>query len=84
MTTLAPWRASEAVSQQLLPFLEWLLNRHAGMDGYTELRVIARGRGVHNAIVGPQDLHDIPDWLAPHVGEANIYFGLNPVSPEKH
>ena len=84
MSAAIPWLASEAVTHHLIPFLEWLMNRHAGMDGYTELRVIARGRGVFSAIVGPQDLGQVAEWLAPHVGVANVYFGINPVDPEKH
>lgn len=81
----AAWRRSEAVEQDLRPFLTWLLDRHAAQGGVTELRVIPRGgRGVLTAIVGPEDLDGIPDQLAAHVGVSNVYFGLNPVRPDRH
>ncbi|MEO0601145.1 MAG: hypothetical protein AAF211_06900, partial [Myxococcota bacterium] len=78
----AAWCESAAVRDHLNPFLEWLLHRQAAQGGLTELRVI--GKGVQSAIVGPDDLGDIAEQLAPHVGVANIYFGINPVEPSQH
>lgn len=86
------WNADHARA-----FLAWLLPRHAAMGGRTELRALGRGpkRGVWSAFVGPDDLDAIvealaplpgnprpvfPDW--PRCGEANLYFGLNPVKPD--
>jgi hypothetical protein len=87
--TPSAWRQSAAVDRQLIPFLEWLLPRHAEQGGLTEIRVLQRARGVWSAIVTPDDLYRIPDWLGPDgpgpgVGEANVYFGLNPVDPSRH
>ena len=82
---------------QARAFLAWLLPRHAHIGGRTELRALGRHPrgGVWSAFVGPDDLDAIvealaplpggprtalPDW--PRSGEANLYFGLNPVKPE--
>ncbi len=79
---------------QIRAFLAWILPRHAAIGGVTELRALGRGAraGVWSAFVGPDDIDDIvealaplpgsprpvfPDW--PRCGEANLYFGLNPV-----
>lgn len=86
------WNPDEARA-----FLAWLLPRHARLGGRTELRALARGPrgGVWSAFVGPDDLDAVvealaplpgsprpvfPDW--PRCGEANLYFGLNPVKPD--
>lgn len=83
-------------ADQIRAFLAWLLPRHARLGGVTELRALGRGprKGVWSAFVGPDDIDAIvealaplpggprpvfPDW--PRCGEANLYFGLNPVSP---
>lgn len=84
-------------ADQVRSFLGWLLPRHALIGGRTELRALGRGprRGVWSAFVGPEDLDAVvealaplpgsprpvfPDW--PRCGEANLYFGLNPVRPD--
>lgn len=86
------WNPDEARA-----FLAWLLPRHAALGGRTEIRALGRGPrgGVWSAIVGPDDLDAVvealaplpgsprpvfPDW--PRCGEANLYFGLNPVKPD--
>ena len=79
-----PWGRSTAVSQQLVPFLEWLLSRHAVQGGFTEIRVIGTDRRVQSAIVAIDDLARIPHWLAPVVDKAHVYFSLNPVDPRRH
>jgi hypothetical protein len=82
--------------EQVRAFLAWLLPRHAAIGGRTELRALGRApqKGVWSAFVGPEDLDAVvealaplpgrprpvfPDW--PRSGEANLYFGLNPVRP---
>ncbi len=87
------WNADQARA-----FLAWILARHAAIGGVTELRALGRAPrgGVWSAFVGPDDLDAIlkalaplpgsprpviPDW--PRSGEANLYFGLNPVKREE-
>jgi hypothetical protein len=86
------WQADHARG-----FLGWLLPRHARLGGRTELRALGRAPrgGVWSAFVGPEDLDAVVDALAPlpgsprpvfpdwpRCGEANLYFGLNPVKPD--
>lgn len=85
--------------EELRRFLSWLLPRHAELGGVTEIRILGRdGRsGVWSAMVGPEDLEDLVEALTPggpprdripagdhpRSGEANIYFSLQPVDPER-
>jgi hypothetical protein len=84
-------------ADQIRAFLGWILPRHAQLGGRTELRALGRGPrgGVWSAFVGPDDLDGIVEALAPlpggprpgfrdwpRCGEANLYFGLNPVKPD--
>lgn len=84
-------------ADQARAFLAWILARHAALGGVTELRALGRAprRGVWSAFVGPGDLEAVLDALAPlpgsprpvfpdwpRSGEANLYFGLNPVKAE--
>jgi len=85
--------------EELRRFLGWLLPRHAALGGLTEIRILGRGTrsGVWAAMVGPEDLDDLVDALAPlgeareripagdhpRSGEANVYFSLQPVDPSR-
>ena len=85
--TTKRWLASDAVQQSTRPFLLWLTQRHAEQGGLTEIRILAGSAGVYHAIIGPQDVDELLLDLAPtegpslhpRVGEASVYFGMNPV-----
>ncbi|MCK6529684.1 hypothetical protein L6R50_19735 [Myxococcota bacterium] len=61
------WLASEPVTRVLRPFLAWITERHAALDGVTEVRVIRRGpdRGVWAGTFGPGDVDILVESLAP-------------------
>ena len=96
--TPAAWADSPWANDHLRPFLRWLLPRHAALGGLTELRLLrkGRGKGTWSGFFGPEDVESIVEQLAPvgeprqriprgdhpRVGEANVYFSLQPVSPE--
>jgi hypothetical protein len=74
------------VTDELRPFLSWLVERHAALGGVTELRVLGGSRGVWSAWIGPADLDEAVEQLLhgpqPRVGNANVYFCMNPVATE--
>jgi hypothetical protein len=71
----------------LRPFLSWLLERHDELGGVTEIRVLGGSRGVWSALATPGDLDEVVEQLVsgeqPHIGEANVYFCMNPVQAER-
>ncbi|MCA9571882.1 MAG: hypothetical protein KC656_28790, partial [Myxococcales bacterium] len=82
----ANWLNSAWVVDSTRPFLDWLTRRHAEQGGLTEIRILAPDRSVYHAIVGPEDVEALLEDLAPgsasphpKVGEAHVYFGMNPV-----
>ena len=73
----------------LVPFLEWILGRHARDGGVTEIRVLTTDRGTWATLAGPDDLDALVTALTsgphPRIGDANVYFGLQPARrPEQH
>jgi len=87
------------VRQDLRPWLQWVLDRHARLDAVTEIRILGKDklRGTWSGLFGPDDIDDLIGHLAPlattprvrlprgdhpRVGEANIYFSLQGVSPD--
>ena len=70
----------------LRPFLEWILARHAAHGGATEIRILTSGRGVWSTLAGPSDLDGLLNQLRPgtagpqpRIGEANVYFSMQPI-----
>ena len=81
------WLGSAFAADSTRPFLQWLTARHAEQGGHTEIRILGRDRSVYHAIIGPDDVEPLMLDLAPgpgeathpRVGEAHIYFAMNPV-----
>jgi hypothetical protein len=84
------WLGSAFAADSTRPFLQWLTARHAEQGGLTEIRILGKDRRVFHAIIGPDEVEalmlDIApgsgDGSHPRVGEAHIYFGMNPVGGE--
>src|SRR5690242_19966442 len=71
----------------LRPFLGWITERHAALGGLTEVRILGGPKGVWSAFLGPGQVDALVEALQPgspgqhpKIGQANVYFGLNPVS----
>ena len=97
----APERPPEPTEPPCLrPFLAWILGRHAGLGGLTEVRILRKGqdKGTWSGGFAPGDLDALADALRPldggpretiprrdhpRSGEANIYFSLQAVQPER-
>ncbi len=84
------WLGSAHVVDSTRPFLQWLTARHAEQGGFTEVRILGPDRRVFHAIIGPEDVEALLADIAPsetggahpRVGQAHIYFAMNPVGRE--
>jgi hypothetical protein len=73
----------------LRPFLAWITERHARLGGLTEVRILGGPRGVWSAFLGPAHVEDTVEALLPgspgqhpKIGQANVYFSVNPIAPK--
>jgi hypothetical protein len=72
----------------LRPFLTWITQRHAALGGLTEVRILGGPRQVWSAFIGPDEVDATAEALQPgseaqhpKIGQAHVYFGLNPIAP---
>jgi hypothetical protein len=97
MKTRERYLGSRYYRHSLLPFLQWILDRHRRCGGITEIRILGGGqRGVWSGYFDKDHCEDlvqavlpmvqvrskIPYDDYPRISEANVYFTLHAVHPD--